>query len=92
VVGTSTLSGFDIAAYDSGTGAFLTPTTTQYIGLGWCAGDISATASGTIMCDGSGVSNVAQTDSFTAALVAYAEQTRNNASFSCDAVDLGGNN
>lgn len=59
--------------------------TTEYIGMAWCAGTQSVDHStGAITCDGASVSNQAQTDSFTADLVAYAEQWRNNPDFTCE--------
>lgn len=62
---------------------------TDYIGLAWCAGDISVdNTSGLISCDGGGMLNDAQTDSFMASLTAYAEQQRNNEGFSCENVRL----
>lgn len=62
---------------------------TDYIGLAWCAGDISVDhTSGVISCDGDGMLNDAQSDSLTASLTAYAEQQRNNPDFSCENVDL----
>jgi len=62
---------------------------TEYIGLAWCAGDISADHStGVITCDGNGMKDDAQSDSFTAKVTAYAEQQRNNSGFDCANVNL----
>jgi hypothetical protein len=62
---------------------------TSYVGLAWCAGDIEVNhTTGVIGCDGDGMLNDAQSDSLTASLTAYAEQTRNNDDFSCSTVDL----
>lgn len=66
---------------------YLTATTTKNIGLAWCAGDLTVDEGG-IVCDGAGMLNSAQSDSFSANLVAYAEQVRNNGEFSCEAVEL----
>jgi predicted ribosomally synthesized peptide with SipW-like signal peptide len=86
-LGQSTLGNLgSIASYDSGNGQFLTGTTTEYIGLSWCAGDISEN-NGVISCDGAGMLNDAQSDSFSASLTAYAVQTRNNEQFSCGDID-----
>ncbi len=60
----------------------LTASITKYIGIDWCAGTQSIVG-GVVKCDGSGNQNVAQTDSFTASITAYAEQQRNNENFVC---------
>ena len=60
---------------------------TSYVGLAWCAGDQSLSGND-ILCDGNGMGDIAQTDSFTASLTAYAEQIRNNPNFDCETVDL----
>ena len=57
--------------------------TTDYVGIAWCAGTQSVVGT-TISCDGSGMSNVAQTDSSTMDVTAYAVQQRNNPNFSCE--------
>lgn len=63
--------------------------TTAYVGLAWCAGDISVDGiTGEISCNGAFMQNDAQSDSFLATLTAYAEQTRNNPDFKCSEVDL----
>ncbi|MCX6764458.1 MAG: SipW-dependent-type signal peptide-containing protein [Candidatus Nealsonbacteria bacterium] len=60
----------------------LTASNTKYVGLAWCAG--TQTVVGNIIsCDGSSMGNIAQTDSFTASITAYAEQQRNNENFVC---------
>lgn len=64
------------------------------IGLFWCAGTLSVNPAGdknlapglpgsTLLCDGAGLGNIAQTDIFTASISLYAEQWRNNPNFSC---------
>lgn len=65
----------------------LTASQTKDIGLAWCAGTQSLTGS-TISCDGSSVTNIAQTDITTANITAYAEQQRNNSGFDCAKVVL----
>lgn len=58
---------------------------TQYIGVYWCAGEI--TVNGTnLSCDGEEMGNEAQTDSWNADLVFYIEQARNNEDFVCNPV------
>jgi len=77
------LSGFgSIASLDTAS-LYLTATTTKNIGLAWCAGNLTANAGQPFACDGSGMPNKAQSDSFTADLTAYAEQMRNNSTFKC---------
>jgi len=61
---------------------------TSYVGLAWCAGTQSLSGN-TVLCNGSTMGDIAQTDSFTASLTAYAEQVRNNPNFSCADVELG---
>ncbi len=60
---------------------------TYYIGLYWCYGDIS-TEGGELSCDGSEVTNVTQTDSLEASLTFYVEQARNNEGFECPGLPL----
>jgi len=75
-----------IASYDDN---YLTATTTEYIGLAWCAGTLEDPVVGEPFdCNGAGMLNDAQSDSFEATLTAYAEQVRNNEGFSCDQVEL----
>ena len=67
----------------------LSATTTYYVGLAWCAGTQTVnTNTGAITCDGSGMGDIAQSDSLTADVTAYIEQWRNNSSFDCDSVNL----
>lgn len=64
---------------------------TNYIGLAWCAGDIQVThanGANNITCDGNGMLNDAQSDSYEASLTLYAEQQRNNEGFLCENVEL----
>jgi hypothetical protein len=78
-----------IASLDSNNGEFLSATTTEYIGLAWCAGTIEVDdTTGEISCDGSTMLDDAQSDIFTASLTAFAEQTRHNDDFSCADVVL----
>ena len=60
---------------------------TSYVGLAWCAGTQSVVGN-TISCNGSSMGDIAQTDSFSASLTAYAEQVRNNPNFKCADVNL----
>lgn len=61
----------------------LTGAQTTYIGLAWCAGDMSVVGT-TISCDGSTMENDTQTDSLEATIGFRVEQSRNNDLFSCD--------
>jgi len=78
-----------IMSMDSLNQSYLVATTTKNIGLAWCAGTISlASTTAGVACDGNGMPNKAQSDSFSADLTAYAEQVRNNGTFKCADVDL----
>lgn len=78
-----------IASLDPSTQSYLTATTTKNVGLAWCAGTLNIDSeSGAFSCDGTGMPNKAQSDSFTADLTAYAEQVRNNGAFSCANVPI----
>lgn len=79
-----------IASLDSGNDKYLTGTTTAYVAVAWCAGTINANIDNAFGCDGASMPNNTMSDSFTASLTAYAEQTRNNGSFSCANVSVGG--
>jgi len=74
----------NLGVFDSSNQEYITSTTTKFIGLAWCAGDIEYDEmSETFTCDGSTMKDDAQSDSFTADLTAYAEQVRNNPNFIC---------
>ncbi len=60
----------------------MAPGQTRYIGLYWCYGAID-TANNALTCNGQPVSNVSQTDTMTADITFYAEQSRNNPDFVC---------
>jgi len=56
-----------------------------YIGLAWCAGDLSVDlGTGVITCNGLTMGNIAQTDSVSADLTFRTEQSRNNPDFDCE--------
>ena len=70
-----------------GPGAPITGGQTQYIGLSWCAGWLDATTTpGTLTCNGAGMGNNTQTDSFKANVTFRVEQARNNSGFRCTPV------
>lgn len=90
ILGNGPLSSLEnIMSMDTSNGLTLASTTTKNIGLAWCAGTLTlaSTTSG-ITCNGSGMLNDAQSDSFSADLTAYAEQVRNNGTFQCSQVHL----
>lgn len=69
---------------DGGTGTPLPGGSTSYVGLAWCAGNMTAsTGVGPIACDGAAMGNIAQTDSMTADITFRVEQSRNNEAFRC---------
>lgn len=76
------LGGVSYTLADSSTGP-LEGGVTSYIGLAWCAGDMTAEA-GLITCDGEGMGNEAQTDNMVADIAFRIEQARHNEEFSCD--------
>jgi len=56
--------------------------TTKYLGLQWCFGDLSE-VSGVFTCDGTGNQNDAQSDILNETIKFYIEQARNNPDFRC---------
>jgi len=87
LLGSGPLSSLNsIMSMDSQNQQYLTATTTKNIGLAWCAGTLTAIQGGAFSCDGDGMLNTAQSDSFSADLTAYAEQVRNNGTFQCSQV------
>lgn len=76
-----------IAIADSTHGVPLTNASTSQIYIAWCAGTQTVnSSSGAITCDGGGMSDVAQTDGFSADMEAYATQVRHNEDFKCSDV------
>ena len=66
-----------------GPGAPITGGQTQYIGLSWCAGTLTVNNPGSLTCNGAGMTNITQTDSFKADVTFRVEQARNNDGFRC---------
>jgi len=56
--------------------------TTRHIGLQWCAGTMTV-GNYTIACSGASMNNESQSDSMSANIAFYVEQTRNNTNFVC---------
>lgn len=79
------LNGKTYAIADITTGGQpLQPGNTTYIGLQWCAGAMTVTeGTNTITCDKAGMGNQVQTDSLTADMTFYVEQSKNNDKFTC---------
>lgn len=78
-----------IMSMDTSNSQSLLANSTENIGLVWCAGTLNTPVLGnSFVCNGAGMLNDAQSDSFTARLTAYAEQVRNNETFSCTNVVL----
>lgn len=77
------LEGAEYPLWTPQTGA-LEATTTRYLGLYWCYGDVVVdTDNTTLMCDGSATTNLTQTDSLTADISFRIEQARHNEFFTC---------
>lgn len=63
----------------------LTASSTEYIGMAWCAGSIEVNEqNASIACDASGMDNQAQSDSMSFDISLYVEQARNNDDFNCE--------
>lgn len=77
------LDGESYTLADSNTGP-LEGNTTSYIGLTWCAGDLTVVGPGVLSCDGAQMGNEAQTDEMIADIAFRVEQARNNEDFSCE--------
>ncbi len=75
--------------FSTGTAGALATGETKYIGVAWCFGTMTVdTVAHTWNCDGSTATfNDAQTDAITADIGFYAEQTRNNETFSCPVIE-----
>lgn len=77
------IGGKTYALADSTTGfGPVPPGSTQYIGLAWCAGTMTA-IDGVITCSGASMDNKSQTDSAVANVTFRVEQSRNNEAFVC---------
>ncbi len=69
---------------DSKTGNALVASTTRYIGIEWCAGDLEVDVpTATITCDGEALRNEAQTDSFSVDISFRAVPVKDNKKFTC---------
>ena len=78
-----------LASFEPGDNHYLPASSTEYISMAWCAGDIEVDEeTGAISCDGSSVGNDAQGSLYQAGLMAYVEQMRNNEGFSCNGIEL----
>lgn len=93
----SVFTGQWLAIADSQNGTPLAPTVTNYIGKGWCFGEMTVSPVDRLIsdntppapgatgftCSGVGNHNDAQTDGITVDVHFYAEQSRNNGQFLC---------
>lgn len=82
-------SGYDVLKKyilaDASTGSYFEANQTKYIGIQWCAGDLSVnTATAEITCDGSALGNWAQTDSFSVDLALRAVTADDYPGYRCD--------
>lgn len=81
---TKTLANKTYAIADSITGNPLVASTTRYIGITWCAGDLTVNlATAAINCDATALGNEAQTDSFAVDVSFRAVPKKDNARFTC---------
>ena len=81
---TKVLNQMTYALADSKTGNPLTASTTRYIGIEWCAGDLVVDVpTATITCDGEVLGNEAQTDSFSVDVSFRAVPVKDNKKFTC---------
>ena len=80
----SVLSDRSYAVGDSKYGSSCNKNTTKYVGICWCAGNLSVnTSTGKISCDGSTLGNAAQTDSFSVDVSIRAMPAPENPKFLC---------
>lgn len=90
IFGTSSpQSGFNVLKKyilaDSTTGSFFPANVTKYVGIQWCAGNLTVnTSTGVITCDGSVLGNGAQTDSFSVDLALRAVTAGDYPGYRCD--------
>lgn len=69
---------------DSKMGTPLAASTTHYIGIEWCAGDLQVNvATAVVTCDGTVLGNEAQTDSFSVDISFRAVPAKDNKKFTC---------
>lgn len=90
IFGTSTpQSGFDVLKKyilaDSTTGNFFPANVTKYVGIEWCAGDLTVnTNTAVITCNGSVLGNAVQTDSFSVDVAFRAVTSEDYPGYKCD--------
>jgi hypothetical protein len=93
IFGTSTQAASDVlndTTYpigDSKNGKSCKVNETRYIGIFWCAGDLTVDVeSATLSCDGSALGNAAQTDSLSVDISIHAQPVRDKPKFTCGEV------
>lgn len=90
IFGTSSpQAGFDVLKKyilaDSTTGNYFPANATRYVGIEWCAGDLTVnTSTAVITCDGTVLGNGAQTDAFSIDLALRAVTANDSPYFRCD--------
>lgn len=91
IFGTTTQSAVQVlkdktyALADSISGQAFPKNQTKYVGMHWCAGNLTVNlATAVITCDGSVLGNAAQTDSFTVDIGFRAVPSKDNNKFKCD--------
>lgn len=90
IFGTSTpQAGLDVLKKyilaDSSQGSFFPANVTRYVGIQWCAGNLTVnTSTAVITCDGTALGNGAQTDSFSVDLALRAQTANDSPTFRCD--------
>ncbi|MBI5456679.1 hypothetical protein HY969_02970 [Candidatus Kaiserbacteria bacterium] len=64
-------------------GSMCRASTKRYVGMCWCAGDLTVQPNGTFACDPTALGNEAQTDSFTVDVLLRAEAALSKPNFQC---------
>lgn len=78
------LKGQSYAIADSTHGLAVKPNKTKYVGINWCAGDLSVDlTTATITCDGNAMGNEAQTDSMSLDISLRAVSSAQQPKFTC---------
>jgi hypothetical protein len=81
----SVLDNTKYAIADALSGGALVASTTRYVGVLWCAGDLSVnTATAAVSCNGEALGNTAQTDSFSVDVSITASTASDQPTFTCN--------
>ncbi|MEK7660281.1 MAG: hypothetical protein AAB343_03705 [Patescibacteria group bacterium] len=80
----TTLKHMSYVIADAGSGSPLVASTTRYVGIAWCAGDLQVNLSTAVIgCDGTALGNEAQTDSMQIDLTLRVLPSADNTRFKC---------